>query len=54
MEDEVINLKINPLGLDEEFYKVEKGEYTLRVWIRDFEGNEKRKEGEIKLDDNYG
>jgi len=58
-KDEVKTLKIYPLGLDEEsfsvkFDKVEKGLYTLGVWVKDSEGNESRKEIEIKLDDNYG
>jgi hypothetical protein len=58
-KDEVKTLKIYPLGLDEEsfsvkFDKVEKGSYTLGVWVKDSEENERRKEIEIKLDDNYG
>jgi hypothetical protein len=58
-KDEVKTLKIYPLGLDEEtfslkFDKVEKGEYALIVWVKDSEGNERRKEIEIKLDGNYG
>jgi hypothetical protein len=58
-KDEVKTLKIYPLGLDQEsfsvkFEKVEKGEYILGVWVKDSEGNESRKEREIKLDDNYG
>jgi hypothetical protein len=58
-KDEVKTLKIYPLGLDEEsfsvkFDKVEKGLYTLGVLVKDLEGNESRKEIEIKLDDNYG
>jgi hypothetical protein len=47
------------LGLDEEtfslkFDKVEKGEYTLIVWVKDSEGNENKREIEIKLNDSYG
>jgi flagellar biosynthesis chaperone FliJ len=58
-KDEVKNIKIYPLGLEQEsfsvkFYRIEKGEYILGVWVKDSEGNENKREIEIKLDDNYG
>jgi len=58
-KDEVKTLKIYPLGFDQEsfslkFEKVEKGEYILGVWVKDSEGNENKREIEIKLDGNYG
>jgi flagellar biosynthesis chaperone FliJ len=58
-KDEVKSIKIYPLGLDKEsfsvkFEKVEKGSYTLEVWVKDSEGNENKREVEIKLNVNYG
>jgi DNA repair exonuclease SbcCD ATPase subunit len=58
-KDEVKSIKIYPLGLDEEsfsvkFERIEKGLYTLEVWVKDSEGNENKREIEIKLDGIYG